>query len=108
MRGSVRHDGKCRVRLNPVQVQVLSITTKTRDRLLGLTLVALLATIGGELLGMTLLVTIGVTGFFLALVGLFAIMTVTLVVGVSQTSGSKIYDPTLADRACLSTPPSEH
>ncbi|QHS16562.1 hypothetical protein GWK26_05010 [haloarchaeon 3A1-DGR] len=71
------------------------MTTTSQDRLLGLTLVALLATMGGELLGMTLLVTIGVTSFFLAVAGLFALMAVTLVVGVSQLSGPDMYDPIL-------------
>ena len=84
------------------------MTTRTQDRFLGLTLVALLLTLSGELLRMTLLTTVGVTSFFLALVGLFALMTVTLVDGVRQRSGRDIYDPVLADRASSSTPPIEH
>lgn len=83
------------------------MTTKTQDRFLGFTLVALLLTIGGELLDMTLLTTVGVTSFFLALGGLFALMTVTLVGGVSRRSGKDIYDP-LADQASSPTPPREH
>ncbi|MFC7185799.1 hypothetical protein [Halorubrum yunnanense] len=79
------------------------MTTETEDRLLGLTLLSLLAAIGGELLGIASLVTVGVTGFFLALAGLFAIMTVTLVVGLRRLSGPDMYDPVLADRAPLST-----
>jgi hypothetical protein len=77
------------------------MTTKTEDRLLGLALISLLATFGGELLGTALLVTIGVTSFFLAVAGLLAVMAVTLVAGVSQTSGPDMHDPLRADRTRL-------
>ncbi|WP_144926972.1 hypothetical protein [Halorubrum salsamenti] len=77
------------------------MTTKSQDGLLGLTLVALLVTLGGDLLGMTLLVAVGVTSFSLALIGLLALMTVSLVVGVSRTSGPDMHDPLLADRTYL-------
>lgn len=83
------------------------MTTQTRDRFLGLTLVALLVTIGGDLLGMTLLVALGVTSFFLAVVGLFALMTVTLVVGVTQRPGTATYDTVPTDGARSPTPPPE-
>lgn len=72
------------------------MTTRSQDRLLGLSVFSLLAAIGGELLGMTLLVTIGVASFFLAVAGLLALMTVTLVVGVSQNTAPDMRDP---DRA---------
>ncbi|WP_241996624.1 hypothetical protein [Halorubrum sp. SD626R] len=78
------------------------MTTKYEDRLLGLAVVALLAAVGGELLGATLLVTVGVTGFFLAVGGLLALMTVTLAVGLSRVSGPDMSDPELADRVGLS------
>ena len=84
------------------------MTTKIRDRFLGLTLVALLVTIGGELLGMTLLVSLGVTSFFLAVVGLFALMTVTLVVGVTQRSGTVTDDPVRTDGARVPAPSQKH
>lgn len=74
------------------------MTTKSQDRLLGLALFALLVTIGGEILGMTLLVTIGVPSFFIAVAGLLALMTVSLVVGISRTSGPGMRAPVLADR----------
>lgn len=84
------------------------MTTKAQDRLLGLTLIALSVTIGGEMLGMTLLTTVGVTGFFIALLGQFVLMTVALVGGVGRRSGRKTYDPVLADQALTSTPSKEH
>ena len=74
------------------------MTTKSQDRLLGLTVVALLAAFGGEFLGSAFLVAVGVAGLFLALAGLFALMTLSLVVGVSRTSGPDMRDPILADR----------
>ena len=84
------------------------MTTKTQDRLLGLTVLALLVTIAGELLATTLLVTVGVTTFFLAVVGLFTLMTATLVIGVSERSGSDVDDPVLADPTRSATPPGDH
>lgn len=77
--------------------------TKSQDRLLGLALVALLATVGGELLGSTPLLTTGVTGFFLAVAGLFVLMTVTLVVAVGRSSGPDMRPPIGTDRARVST-----
>lgn len=74
------------------------MTTKSQDQLLGLALVALLVTIGGEILGATLLVAVGVTSFFLAVAGLLTLMTVSLAVGVSRTSGPDMRAPVLADR----------
>ncbi|GAB3698643.1 hypothetical protein [Halorubrum pallidum] len=77
----------------------------SQDRLLGLTVAAFLATLAGELLGMTLLIRIGVTSFFLAVAGLLAVMTVMLVLGVSRTSGPDMHAPILTDR--VSTTPGE-
>jgi len=84
------------------------MSTKAQNRVLGLTVAALLVTIGGELLGMRLLTTIGVASFFVAVVGLFALMTVTLIDGVSQRSKIDVYDPALAEKVSSSTPSSEH
>lgn len=64
--------------------------------------------IGGGLLGMPLLLTIGVTSLFVALMGLFALMTVSLVGRVIRGPGADIFDPVVADRASASTPPTEH
>ena len=78
------------------------MTTKSQDRLLGIAVVALLVTFGGELFGMTLLVSLSVTGFFLAVVWLLALMTVTLIVGVSRTSGPDMDDPMLTSHTSVS------
>ena len=59
--------------------------TKSEDRLLGLAVAALAATLGGELLGSQLLVTAGVVGFVVAIVTLFAVMSVVLAVGVARS-----------------------
>jgi hypothetical protein len=72
--------------------------TKTRARFVGLASVALLVTIVGELLSTTLLVAIGTASFFLAVAGLFALMTATLILGVNWRSGPEMYDPALTDR----------
>ncbi|MFW6317783.1 MAG: hypothetical protein ACOC06_04860 [Halorubrum sp.] len=72
--------------------------TKTEDRLLGLALAALLATIGGELLGSQLLVTAGVTALALALTALFAVMSVVLAVSVARTSDLTPPDLTVTER----------
>jgi len=71
--------------------------TKTEHRLLGLALAALAVTMGGDLLGSQLLMTVGVAGFAVALLTLFAVMSVVLVVGV----GSDLNAPDLraVDRA---------
>ncbi|QKY17672.1 hypothetical protein [Halorubrum sp. CBA1229] len=80
------------------------MTTKSQDRALGLTVLAFLVAISGELLGVSLLVTIGVTGFFLAVAGLLALMTISLIVGVSHISGPDMRDSVLSDRDPLSAP----
>jgi O-antigen ligase len=61
------------------------MNTKAEDRLLGLAVAALAATIGGELLGSQLLVTVGVAGFAVALLALFAVMGVVLAVSVARS-----------------------
>jgi len=73
------------------------MTTNAEDRLLGLAVAALLATVGGELLAIPLLVTVGVAGFFAALAVLFAVMTVTLAVGASRSPGLEMRDPAVTD-----------
>jgi uncharacterized membrane protein YgaE (UPF0421/DUF939 family) len=72
--------------------------TKSEDRLLGLALAALLATIGGELIGSQLVMTVGVTVFALSLATLFAVMTVVLVVNVARSSSLDALDPALTER----------
>jgi len=76
--------------------------------MLGLTLLAFLVTIGGELLGMSLLIAIGVTSFFLAVGGLMALMTVSLIVGLSRTSGPDMDDPFSTDSDSFTSPPRSH
>ncbi|TKX78575.1 hypothetical protein EXE53_20495 [Halorubrum sp. SD626R] len=68
------------------------MTTTSQDRLLGLAVLALLAAVGGDLLGTALLTRVGVTGFFLAVAALLAVMTVTLVVGLTRASGPDMRD----------------
>lgn len=75
------------------------MNTKTEDRLLGLALAALTATIGGELLGSELLITVGVAGFAVALLALFAVMSVALAVSVARPSELNGPNPTATDRA---------
>ncbi|WP_435075735.1 hypothetical protein [Halorubrum sp. HHNYT27] len=72
--------------------------TKSEDRLLGLAIVALLTTIGGELLGSQLIMTVGVTVFVLSLVALFAVMSVVLAVNVARTSELNALDPAMSER----------
>ena len=72
--------------------------TKSEDRLLGLALAALLATIGGELIGSQLVMTVSVTVFALSLATLFAVMTVVLVVNVARSSSLDALDPVLTER----------
>jgi len=72
--------------------------TKSEDRLLGLAIVALLATMGGELLGSQLVVTVGVTVFALSLVALFAVMSVVLAVNVARTSELNSIEPAMSER----------
>ena len=59
--------------------------TKSEDRLLGLAVAALAATLGGELLGSQLIVTVGVAVFAVTIVALFAVMGVVLAVGVARS-----------------------
>jgi hypothetical protein len=73
------------------------MTTKSQDGMLGLTLLALLVTVGGETLGMPLLVAIGVTSFFLAVGGLMALMTISLILGLRRTTGPDMRDSLIAD-----------
>jgi len=72
--------------------------TKSEDRLLRLAVAALLATIGGELLGSDLLMTAALTVFALALVALFAVMSVVLIVGVARESDLPSFTPDLAEK----------
>ncbi|WP_280587573.1 hypothetical protein [Halorubrum sp. Boch-26] len=74
------------------------MNTKAEDRLLGLAVAALVTTIGGELLGSQLLVTVGVVGFAVALLALFAVMSVVLAVSVGSTE-LNAPDPRATDRA---------
>ena len=73
--------------------------TKTEDRLLGAAFAALLTTIGGELLGSQLLVTVGVAGFALALTVLFAVMGLVLAVSVIREPDLTALDSTVTERA---------
>jgi len=61
------------------------MNTKSEDRLLGLASAAPVTTIGGELLGSQLLITVGAVGFVISLLALFAVMSVVLAVGVART-----------------------
>jgi len=73
--------------------------TKAEDRLLGATLAALLATIGGELLGSQLLVTVGVAGFVLALTALFAVMGLVLAASIVRNPGLTALDSAVGEKA---------
>ncbi|PAU84542.1 hypothetical protein CK500_03235 [Halorubrum salipaludis] len=75
------------------------MTTKTEDRLLGLAVAAILATLGGELLGSQLIITAGVVAFVLALAALFGVMSVVLAVSVARTSDLNAPDPTAIESA---------
>jgi uncharacterized membrane protein YgaE (UPF0421/DUF939 family) len=75
------------------------VTILSQDRFLGLAVVALLGTMGGELFGVDPLVTLGVTGFFVAVAGLLATMTLALIVGVSRTANPDMLDSPIVDRA---------
>ena len=72
--------------------------TKTEDRLLGAALAALLATIGGELLGSQLLISVGVAGFVLALTTLFAVMGLVLAASVVRKPDLTALDSAVAGR----------
>ena len=74
------------------------MTIKSENRLLRLAIAALLTTAGSELLGVPLLVAAGVTGFALAFVGLFVVMPLSLLVGLSRTSGPDMHETRSADR----------
>jgi len=73
--------------------------TKTEDRLLGLAAAALVATLGGELLGSQLLIAVGVAGFAVAIATLFAVMTAVLAVSVARSPELDAFDPTAAETA---------
>ncbi|KDS91061.1 hypothetical protein FK85_06620 [Halorubrum saccharovorum] len=75
------------------------MNTKAEDRLLGAASAALVATIGGELLGSQLLITLGVAGFAVAILALFAVMTVVLGASVARSPELNAPDPTAIDRA---------
>lgn len=75
------------------------MTTKTEDQLLRLAVAALLTTIGGELGGVAALVTLGVTTFALALLGLLVVMTLSLIVGLSRSSGPDMHPVATTDRS---------
>jgi hypothetical protein len=75
------------------------MTTKTEDRLLGVAVAALLTTIGGELAGTAALVTLGVTTFALALVGLLIVMPLSLLVGLTRSSGPDMHAVSTTDRS---------
>lgn len=66
--------------------------------LMGIQLLALFLAFAGELLDVSILVTVGVTGFFLALFGLLAVMSVTLAVGLTRTDGPEMLEPTAGGR----------
>ena len=68
------------------------MTTASQERLLELTVLALFAAVSGDLLGMTLLTRVGVTGFFLGVAALLAVMTAALVVGLGRLSGPDMRD----------------
>lgn len=74
------------------------MTTEVEDRLLGLAVVALLTTIGGELAGAAAVVSLGVTTFAFALAALLVVMTLSLVVGLSRLSGPDMQPVTSTDR----------
>jgi len=83
------------------------MTTRSQDRLLGLAVASLVVTFGGDLLGLMPLVTVGVASLFLAVVGLLALMTASLVVGVSRISGPDMHDPVLSEQTPLPTAPKD-
>lgn len=74
------------------------MNTNAENRLLGLAVAALLATAGGELLGSQQLVTVGVVGFALALLALFAVMGIVLAVSVARTPELNAPDPAVPGR----------
>ena len=74
------------------------MTTNTEDRLLGLAVAALLTTIGGELAGVAALVALGVTTFALALAALLVVMPLSLLVGLSRSSGPDMHPVGTTDR----------
>ena len=74
------------------------MTTKLEDRLLGLAVASLLTAIGGEMAGVAALVSLGVTTFALALATLLVVMTLSLIVGLSRTSGPDMHPVATTDR----------
>ena len=69
------------------------MTANSQNWLLGLVLVALLAALAGDLLGVRPLVRVAVPAFFLAAGGLFALRTVTKLVAAVRSSEPDIRDP---------------
>lgn len=66
---------------------------RLQHRLIGAQLLALLSTFAGELLDVSILITAGVTSFFLALLGLLVAMSVALVAGFGRTGSQGMLDP---------------
>jgi hypothetical protein len=74
------------------------MSLNAEDRLLGLAVVALLTTIGGDIAGVTALVSLGVTAFALALATVLLVMTISLLVGLSRSSGPDMQPVSTTDR----------
>lgn len=75
-----------------------------QNRLVGVQLLALLLAFAGELLGVSILVAAGVTGFFLALFGLLATMSVALVASLGRTGGPEMLPPAVDVRSRRTEP----
>lgn len=69
-----------------------------QHRLMGIQLLVLFLTFAGELLDVSILITVGVTSFFLALFGLLAVMSVALTVGLTRTGPPEMLKPTAGGR----------
>lgn len=96
---SVRRDGRTRASLTPIRHRVPCVNELLQHRLIGIQLLALCLTFAGELLDVSILVTVGVTGFFLALFGLLAVMSVALAVGLTRTDGPQMLGPSAGSRS---------
>lgn len=66
---------------------------RLQHRLIGAQLLALLSPFAGELLDVSILVTVGVTSFFLTLFGLLGAMSVALVAGLGRTDSPGTLEP---------------
>lgn len=75
------------------------MTTMIEDRLLGLAVAALSITISGELAGIGSLATFGATTFAAAIAALFVAMPLSLLVGLSRTSGPDMQPVRPSERA---------